>query len=152
MDDIDRRLLVLLQTNGRMEYQELGNAVGLSAPATFQRVRKLERRGVIVGWHARVAPERVGRPIVAFLRVVPGAETDERGLLERWRAAPEILEYHQLSGEVGYLLKLRIGHVRDVTPHAEAVRAAGCRVVADVALGGSFERWAVPVTGGSRAV
>jgi Lrp/AsnC family leucine-responsive transcriptional regulator len=145
LDRIDRHLVALLQAAGRSSYQELGEAVGLSAPATYQRVRKLEAAGVITGYHARVAPQEIGRAVVAFVRVLPGQATDVRRLLTGWKAAGEVLECHRVTGRDGYLLKLRLGSVAELDAHLEAVRRAGCAAEAHVGLGTVFERWALPV-------
>lgn len=145
LDRIDRHLLALVQAAGRTSYQELGDAVGLSAPAAYQRVRKLEAAGVITGYHARVAPQEIDRAVVAFVRVLPGQGTDVRRLLTGWKAAGEVLECHRVTGRDGYLLKLRLGSVAELDAHLEAVRRAGCAAEAHVGLGTVFERWTLPV-------
>ncbi len=127
LDRIDRHVVALLQAAGRSSYQELGDAVGLSAPATYQRVRKLEAA------------------VVAFVRVLPGQATDVKRLLTGWKAASEVLECHRVTGRDGYLLKLRLGSVAELDAHLEAVRRAGCAAEAHVGLGTVFERWALPV-------
>lgn len=63
LDDVDRRILGVLTRSGRISWRELGEAVGLSANATADRVRRLERCGVIVGYRAEVDLDQVGRPI-----------------------------------------------------------------------------------------
>ena len=145
LDRIDRHLLALLQAAGRSSYPELGDAVGLSAPAVYQRIRKLEASGVVTGFHARVAPEALDRGVVAFVRVLPGQGTDVKRLLTAWRAASEVLECHRVTGRDGYLLKLRLGSVAELDGHLEAIRRAGCVAEADVGLGTVFERWVLPV-------
>lgn len=141
LDRIDRHLLALLQAAARASYQELGDAVGLSAPAAFQRVRKLEAAGAITGYHARIAPEWLGQPVVAFLWVRPGSGTDVSRLLAGWRAAGDVLECHRVTGRDGYLLKLRVGSVAELDAHLDAVRQAGCVAEAHVGLATVFERW-----------
>ena len=145
MDTTDRHLLSLLQGDSRLTYEELGEAVGLSAPATYQRVRKLEHAGVLVGYHARVKPEALGRGVVAFVRVSPGPGTNMGRLIEGWDAAGEILECHRTTGSGGYLLKLRLASAAELGPHLDAARNAGCGAVADIGLVTLFERWTVPV-------
>lgn len=145
LDAIDRRLLALLQSDGRIAYQDLGDAVGLSGPAAFQRVRKLESSGVIAGYHAQVSPERVNRGLLVFVRVAPGAATRVPQLVKRWFAVDEIMECHRLLSDGAFLLKLRLPHVEHVRRHLDAARGAGCSVNADVALESEFERWSLPV-------
>jgi Lrp/AsnC family leucine-responsive transcriptional regulator len=144
-DAIDRRLLALLQIDGRIAYQDLGQAVGLSGPAAFQRVRKLEARGILVGYHARVNPLEVGRGLLAFLRVVPGSNTVVERLVKRWAAVDDILECHRLGSDGGYLLKVRVADIARLAAHADAARGAGCSVSVDVVLASPFERWMLPV-------
>jgi Lrp/AsnC family leucine-responsive transcriptional regulator len=145
LDRTDRHLLALLQRDTRLTYEELGDAVGLSAPAAYQRVRKLESGGAITGYHARLAPQEVGRGVIAFLRIQPGPRSNVERLVKAWDAAGEILECHRVTGETGYLLKLRVGEVGQVEPHLEAARKAGCTAEAQVGLTTLFERWTLPV-------
>lgn len=143
LDVTDRRIAAILQNDGKLSYQELGEAVGLSAPATFQRVRKLESSGVITGYHARVDPGAVGRGILAFVRVRPGPKVDARTLISQWRRSANFLECHRLSGEDGYLLKVRLGAISDLGELLDGARRAGCAVEAELALETAFERWTV---------
>jgi Lrp/AsnC family leucine-responsive transcriptional regulator len=149
LDRTDRHLLALLQRDARLTYQELGEAVGLSAPAAFQRVRKLEIAGVITGYHARLAPHLVGRGVVALLMVQPGPRTDMKRLVGTWEAAGEVLECHRMSGEAGFLLKLRVGELAALEAHLEAALRAGCTAVVRVGLATLFERWTLPVAAGT---
>ena len=145
LDRIDRQLLALLQKDARLSYQELGAAVGLSAPAAYQRVRKLEESDVLIGYHADVAPAAVGRPVAAFIRVIPGPRTDRERLLDSWLSAPECQECHVLTGEFGYLVKLRVTAPADLEVHVDAARRAGCSVAVELALSTVLERGRVPV-------
>ncbi len=108
LDDLDRRILGLLTTDGRMSWRELGDAVGLSANATADRVRRLERDGVIVGYRAELDPGRVGRPIEAAVEVRRrddiGPATLEAGLRDR----PEILDAVHLTGAWDYLIRVQV--------------------------------------------
>jgi Lrp/AsnC family leucine-responsive transcriptional regulator len=144
LDRVDRHILAVLQAAGRTSYQELGDAVGLSGPAAYQRVRKLEAAGVIAGYHARVAPESTGRDLVAFVWVRPGQGTDVGRLVSGWTAAADVLECHRVTGPDGYLLKLRLGRVSELDGHLEAARKAGCSAEAHVGLRTVFERWVLP--------
>lgn len=146
IDSVDRALLALLQADARIGYQELGEAVGLSGPAAYQRVRKLEAAGILVGYHAMVSPMAVGRPVVAFLRVAPVATTDVHQLEERWKTMPEVAECHRLTGADGYLVKLRLGEIAELEGHLDALRRTGCAVTAEVAVSTAIERSAVPLT------
>jgi len=133
----------MLQADGKLSYQDLGEAVGLSAPAVFQRVRKLERAGVIAGYHARVDPAAAGKPVLAFAQVHPGPEAQTGQLLARWRRSPAVLECHRLTGADRYLLKLRLEDLSALGAFLDATRTAGCTVESQLAVETAFERWTV---------
>ncbi len=145
LDDIDLRLVALLQANARLSYQQLGDAVGLSGAASYQRVKKLEGAGVITGYHARVEPTALARPGIVYLRARPGAATDMARLGGAWHGSPDVLECHRMAADGAYLLKLRLVDVAGVEPYLDAARAAGCAAAADVGVATVFERWALPV-------
>ncbi|MEV5714306.1 Lrp/AsnC family transcriptional regulator [Amycolatopsis mediterranei] len=69
LDDVDWRLLDLLQADGRLSFKELGRRINLSAPAVAERVRRLEETGVITGYRAQVDARRAGRPLQAFVEM-----------------------------------------------------------------------------------
>ncbi|MBI2071963.1 MAG: Lrp/AsnC family transcriptional regulator [Gemmatimonadetes bacterium] len=143
LDHTDLRILAILQADGKLPYQELGEAVGLSAPAAFQRVRKLETAGVIVGYHARIDPQAAGKPLIAFVHVHPGPDAPMPQLLTRWRRAPAVLECHRLTGADRYLLKLRLENVSALSAFLDGARRAGCTVESELAVETAFERWVV---------
>jgi Lrp/AsnC family transcriptional regulator, leucine-responsive regulatory protein len=106
LDDLDWRILDELQADGRLSFKELGRRVNLSSPAVAERVRRLEERGVITGYHARVNPERAGYPIAAFVEM--RCELN-KCLLKTSRAEdfPEIVEIHKLSGDHCSMVRVR---------------------------------------------
>ncbi len=140
LDHVDRHIVVLLQADGKLSFQDLGEAVGLSAAAAFQRVRRLEERGVITGYHAHVAPSAVGRERLAFVRLRLGRGAALHRLVQEWKASPDVLECHRVSGHDGYLLKLRIAKLETLTGFLDAARAAGCSAEVDLSLSTEFER------------
>jgi len=111
MDAIDRDILRALERNGRMRWGELAEAVHLSPNAVAERVRRLQRDGVIVGFSVRRDWATLGQPIHAYvdIKLVPGANhaafEDELGLHER------VTEAHHVTGRYDYLLA---GHFRDL--------------------------------------
>jgi Lrp/AsnC family leucine-responsive transcriptional regulator len=145
LDRIDLQIIALLQDDARIGYQELGEAVGLSAPAAYQRVRKLEESEVLTGYHAAVQPSALGWPLLAFLRVQPGPTTDRRRLEDGWAASPEVLECHLLTGAAEYLVKLRLRQLADVQAYVVSLRRGGCGVAVEIALVTPLERRAIPV-------
>ena len=112
LDAIDRRILQALQAQGRMTYDELAGGVGLSASATLRRVKRLEESGVIAGYTALVAPERVGLGLTAYINVRLTKTSEHRSPIDALAAAvqawPEVVECAALTGEMDYLLRVLV--------------------------------------------
>jgi Lrp/AsnC family leucine-responsive transcriptional regulator len=107
LDDINQDLIDLLQRDARMSYRELGEAIGLSAPAVAERVRKLEEAGVITGYHATVDYEAVGFPLLCIIRLnltsgVGGA------LDEIIESCPEVIESNRVTGSESHVIRARV--------------------------------------------
>jgi Lrp/AsnC family transcriptional regulator, leucine-responsive regulatory protein len=111
IDTVDRRILQALQRSGRATYDELAAQVGLSASAVLRRVRRLEDSGVIAGYVALVAPERVGLGLTAYISVRLEKHTDshKRNPMDLFAASvlawPEVIECAALTGEMDFLLR-----------------------------------------------
>ena len=107
LDLIDRKILAELQTDGRMTNVELSRRVGISAPPCLRRVRALEERGLIEGYHARLNTRALGYEVTVFamvsLRRQAGAELED--FEARCRDWPLVRECHMLNGEIDFLLK-----------------------------------------------
>lgn len=112
MDDIDRKIACLLQTDNRLSNAEIGSAVGLSVSATNERVRRLNSSGVIRGNHAVLDPDHVDLPLCAFVFVDLAPHPDEAGFRTAVAARPEIQELHQVAGAHCYLVKIRASGTR----------------------------------------
>jgi Lrp/AsnC family leucine-responsive transcriptional regulator len=112
MDSVDHRLLDLLQKNGRATQLELAKAVGLSQPAVAERIKKLEERGVITGFTARVDAHQLGLDITAFIGV--GIEHPKffDVFTKKVRTLDEVLECHRVAGDDSYLLKVKTRNTR----------------------------------------
>lgn len=115
LDSIDRQILTLLQRDGRMSVARLAEAVGLTATPLRQRIDKLERHGVIRGYHADVDPAALGRTALAFVHVTLKDHTPERhcAFVALMSAVPEVLELHHISGEADFLLKVLVADIAD---------------------------------------
>ena len=116
VDAVDRRLLAELQTDARLSLAELGRRIGLSAPAVAERLRRLERTGVVTGYQAEVDPRALGYTLTAIMRIRPAARLIPK-VADLARATPEVVECHRITGEDCFFVKL---HVRDVQ-HLEQV-------------------------------
>ncbi len=103
MDNIDLRIVDILQTDGRITMKELGQRVGLTSPATIERVKKLEDSGIIGGYRADINIAKAGLPVRAFILVTIGGGSGEE-LLDFCRRHTRLLECHRLAGSASYLL------------------------------------------------
>jgi Lrp/AsnC family leucine-responsive transcriptional regulator len=107
IDAIDAIILNILQTNARTSNAEIARQVDLAPSAVFERIRKLEERGVIQGYTAQIHPKAIGLPLLAFIFVradeKPGAEKTAHRVAE----IPEVLEVHHVAGEDCFLVKVR---------------------------------------------
>jgi len=108
LDQIDRKLLALLQDDAKISQAELAKAVGLTAPSVNERIRKLERGGIIRGYVTLLDERKLGQDITAFVEVFIEHPKFESGFIEAVRDLDEILECHHITGEFSLLLKVRV--------------------------------------------
>ena len=110
LDAIDTRLLRLLQQDGRISNLKLAEAVHLSPTAVLERVRRLSREGVILGYEARLDPAKLGAGMLVFVEIL--LDRTVHDVMDSFRAAvqvrSEILECHLVAGGFDYLLKVRV--------------------------------------------
>lgn len=140
MDEVDRQLLALLQQDATTPYAALGQAVGLSAGATHDRVRKLRERGVIRRTTVDVDPAALGRGVLAFVMVDSSRWVGDSG--ERFAAIPEIQEAHVIAGSASVLVKVRTAtteQLQDVLRRLYAIEGVS-GTQATVVLETFFER------------
>ena len=107
LDEIDRKILRLLQENGRMTNVDLSRKVGISAPPCLRRVRALEENGYIQGYHARLNAAELGFGLTVFAMVGlhSQAEADLKAFEDLVRGWPMVRECHMLNGEIDFILK-----------------------------------------------
>jgi Lrp/AsnC family transcriptional regulator, leucine-responsive regulatory protein len=113
LDSVNVRVLDELVADGRISMAELGRRVGLSAPAVAERVQRLERAGVIAGYHAELDPQVLGFPVSAVVRIRPSPGQLQR-IPEVARETPEVAECHRITGEDCYLLRLHLRSIDDL--------------------------------------
>lgn len=109
----DKTLETLTQ-NGRATWADMAEDLGISAPAAADRVRRLEERGVIVGYTAVLNAEAIGYPLTAFVAVSVGGLTHRERFLELVQEIDEVTECHHLTGNDDYLLKIRCRGTKDL--------------------------------------
>ena len=138
IDTVDTEILKILQENARTSNAEVARQVNLAPSAVFERIRKLEEKGVVEGYSARVNPRAVGLPLLAFIFVRaeegPGEETTARLVSE----IPEVLEVHHVAGEDCLLVKVRttdtdaLGRLlRERLGRVESIRSTRTTIVLD---------------------
>lgn len=112
LDEIDQQIVVLLQANARASHVEIGRAVGLSTSSVYERVRKLEERGVIQGYRAIIDPTALGKVITAYVRF------RSQGSEDQFEAAvseePDVEECHNVTGDDCYILKMRARDTKEL--------------------------------------
>lgn len=107
IDEIDAKILRLLQEKGRMKRNRIAEEVGLSVPSVSERMRKLEERGIITGYHAIVDAKRMHIDITAFIRVMVENSDDYPQFVDKASGLDEVLEVHSVTGDGSHILKVR---------------------------------------------
>ncbi len=129
-DELNRNIVAALQSEGRISHVELAERLGVSRPTLLDRVRRLEAEEIIEGYHARVSPESVGKPCVAFVAVrLPGAgEAEERKFWKAVEQEPDVLEAHTVAGEDCLLLKVVAETPKGIGERLRRIRAHAAQV------------------------
>jgi len=126
IDEIDHQIISLLQEDARLSNAAIAEAVGLTTSTVHERVKKLEKKGLIKGYVAVVDPEALGKSIMAFIRLTLGGTVDylesKNGIAEICETEPDILECHGTAGEDCYILKVRAASPGDLEKLIERIR------------------------------
>nr|WP_315598892.1 Lrp/AsnC ligand binding domain-containing protein [uncultured Cupriavidus sp.] len=113
LDRLDRKILTVLQADGRISMKDLAETVGLTITPCIERVKRLERDGVIMGYYARLNPTLLGSALLVFVEISLGNKSGN--MFEQFRREvlriPEVLECHLVSGDFDYLIKARIREI-----------------------------------------
>ncbi|GGO78265.1 Lrp/AsnC family transcriptional regulator [Nonomuraea cavernae] len=148
MEEIDRRIVTLLARDGRMSFTDLARETGLSVSAVHQRVRRLEKRGVIRGYAAIIDHDAVGLPLTAFVSIKPidpAAPDDAPDRLAHLRA---IEACHSVAGDESYILKVRVASPVALEDLLQQIRAsANVSTRTTVVLSTPYEHRAPDVAG-----
>lgn len=147
-DEIDRQILEILQTDGRVSNADLARRVGMAPSAVFERVRRLEQKGVIRGYGAHLDPRSLDRALLAFVLVRSDERAGDVSTGQALAREPEVLEVHHVAGQDSYLVKVR---VKDPEALGRLLRERfgaipGVRATqSTIALETMKESWALPV-------
>ena len=107
IDDVDQKILSIVQENARTSNAEIARQVGMAPSAVLERIRKLEEKGVIQGYEVRLNPRALELGLVAFISVRTKDSYGSLETAENLAKLPEVLEVHHTAGEDCYLLKVR---------------------------------------------
>lgn len=124
VEEMDRQILLLLAHDGRMSFTELARQTGLSVSATHQRVRRLERRGLIRGYAAVIDPADAGLPLTAFISIKPFDPAAADDAPDRLASLAAIEACHSVAGEENYILKVRVASPAALENLLQEIRAA----------------------------
>src|SRR3954465_1862710 len=124
VEDLDRQIVRLLAADGRRSYTDLARDTGLSVSALHQRVRRLEKRGVIRGYRADVDCDGVGLPLPAFVSIKPIDPSAADDAPDRLAGLDAIEACHSVAGEESYILKVRVGSPAALETLLQEIRAA----------------------------
>jgi Lrp/AsnC family leucine-responsive transcriptional regulator len=124
VEELDRQIVRLLSADGRRSYTDLAKDTGLSVSAVHQRVRRLEKRGVLRGYHADINPDEVELPMTAFVSIKPIDPAAPDDAPERLSHLLAIEACHSVAGEESYILKVRVASPAALESLLQEIRAA----------------------------
>ena len=113
MDTIDKKILQLLQENGRITVKEITQTISLTAPAVSERIKRLEKEGIIQGYTAIIDPRKLGRSIHAIINVSV-QPTATATLLDLVKNEDMVVECHHVTGSYSYLVKIDAAEITDL--------------------------------------
>ncbi|HEX9056140.1 MAG TPA: Lrp/AsnC family transcriptional regulator [Ktedonobacterales bacterium] len=135
-DDTDARIMTIVQADGRATNAEIARQVGMAPSAIHERLRKLEARGVIQGYEARICPAALGLGLTAFVFVRADESLGQQQVGRQLAALPEVQEVHHVAGEDCYLAKVRVADpaalgrlLREKFGAIEAIRSTRSTIV-----------------------
>jgi Lrp/AsnC family leucine-responsive transcriptional regulator len=114
LDDTDRKIIGELLADGRVSLAELGRRVNLSPPAVTERVKRLERNGVLTGYRAEIDLRKLGYPLTAIVRIKPSPGQLPR-IPELAEQIPEVSECHRITGEDCFYLKIHLRSIDELS-------------------------------------
>jgi len=150
LDQIDLKILYILQNDGRRRIADIADDVALSAPAVMERVRKLEASGVIKGYQALVDSKKVGKDITAFIGVSVGSQRDMDKFATQMTRYQDVLECHHVTGDESFILKVKSANTGSLEKLLADIRSVEgvTRTVTKVVLSTTKESQALELDAG----
>jgi Lrp/AsnC family leucine-responsive transcriptional regulator len=108
LDQVDLALIGLLLEDARLSQRQLGQRVGMSAPAVGARLARLERLGIVTGYRAEIDWPRLGFPLVAYIGAVTGQHGEQPAVIAALRAMPEVEQVDMLTGPLDLMIRVRV--------------------------------------------
>ncbi|MFG2001386.1 Lrp/AsnC family transcriptional regulator [Spirillospora sp. NPDC048911] len=124
MEEIDRQIMTLLADDGRMSFTDLAKETGLSVSAVHQRVRRLQKRGIVKGFTAQLDHEQIGLPMTAFVSIKPIDPAAPDDAPDRLAHLTAIEACHSVAGEESYILKVRVATPNELEELLQQIRKA----------------------------
>jgi len=141
VEELDRRIVRLLAGDGRMSFTDLGRSTGLSTSAVHQRVKRLEQRGVILGYSVAANYDEAGLPLTAFVSIRPIDPSQPDDSPERLAEVAEIEACYSVAGDESYILKVRVATPTDLENLLARIRAkANVSTRTTIVLSTPYER------------
>lgn len=150
LDKTDHKLISLLQEDSSLTVAELSKSVGVPASTLNDRIKRLQKQGIIGGFHARLDPDALGLNLLAFMLVAWNDPKVEAVFLKRVKASAAVLECHHVTGSWNYLLKVRVSTPRDLEQFlAETVKSVSGveRTETIIVLSSAKETWKLDTSG-----
>ncbi|WP_101786779.1 Lrp/AsnC family transcriptional regulator [Nonomuraea indica] len=148
MEEIDRRIVTLLAGDGRMSFTDLARETGLSVSAVHQRVRRLEKRGVVRGYAAIIDYDAIGLPLTAFVSIKPIDPAAPDDAPDRLAHLSAIEACHSVAGDESYILKVRVASPVALEDLLQQIRAsANVSTRTTVVLSTPYEHRAAELAG-----
>lgn len=125
LDETDRKIIEILQEDGRISMKDLGKLIGLTSPAVSERIKRLENCGIISGYKAIINPDALGRNIKAFIHIsLPGNQSYAE-FLENAKSDPRIVECHHITGDDCSLLKVLVRDMQELENVIDSIKKIG---------------------------
>lgn len=125
LDETDRKIIEILQEDGRISMKDLGKLIGLTSPAVSERIKRLENCGIISGYKAIINPDALGRNIKAFIHIsLPGSQSYAE-FLESAKNDPRIVECHHITGDDCSLLKVLVSDMQELENVIDSIKKIG---------------------------